>query len=355
MNHKELISGKENSMNSSRFFFIPSLIFFLTLGAPLATPAAEQKPITLTYSNFFIPQDAQAKLGEAWSREVEKRSNGRIKINYYPGGKLLKAEQTFDGILKGTCDLGMSAFSYNLGTFPVMEAIDLPLGYPSGRVATLVINQFYKKFQPKELSQVKVLYLHAHGPGLLHSKRPVNKLEDFKGMRIRSTGMSASIARALGAVPVAMSQENTYEALLNNQVDATFAPMEVLKAWNQAKVIKYTIDHCCVSYTTGMYLLMNLKKWNSLPQDIQKTFEEVSASWIAKHGEAWDSSDDEGRKYTLSLGNQIVSLPIQEEGRWADAIRPVTNNYEKNAAKKGLPGKEYVEMIYGLIGRQGKM
>jgi TRAP-type C4-dicarboxylate transport system substrate-binding protein len=174
-------------------------------------------------------------------------------------------------------------------------------------------------------------------------------------MRIRSTGMSANVAKALGAAPVAMSQENTYEALLNNQVDATFGPMEVLKGWNQAKVIKYTVDHCCVSYTTGMYLLMNLKKWNALPQDIQKAFEEVSAEWIVKHGEAWDASDEEGRKYTLSLGNQIVSLPIQEEGRWANAIRPVIDIYLNRAAKKGLPGKEYVETIYGLIGKQGKM
>lgn len=141
---------------------------------------------------------------------------------------------------------------------------------------------------------------------------------------------------------------------MNNQVDATFGPMEVLKGWNQAKVIKYTVDHCCVSYTTGMYLLMNLKKWNALPQDIQKAFEEVSSEWIIKHGEAWDASDEEGRKYTLSLGNQIVSLPIREEGRWADAIRPVIDTYANRATKKGLPGKEYVETIYGLIGKQGK-
>ncbi len=342
-------------MRSGKWFLVTSLVLSLTLWPQLPTHAAEQKPITLTYSNFFIPQDAQAKLGEAWAREVEKRANGKIKINYYPGGRLLKAEQTFDGVLKDTCDIGMSAFSYNLGTFPVMEAIDLPLGYPSGKVATFVINNFYKKFQPKELSGVKVLYLHAHGPGLLHSKKPVNKLEDLKGMRIRSTGMSANIAKALGAVPVAMSQENTYEAILNNQVDATFSPMEVLKGWNQAKVIKYTVDHCCVSYTTGMYLLMNLKKWNALPQDIQKAFEEVSAEWIVKHGEAWDAGDEEGRKYTLSLGNQIISLPIKEEERWANAVRPVIDTYVNRATKKGLPGKEYVETIYGLIGKQGKM
>jgi hypothetical protein len=54
-----------------------------------------------------------------------------------------------------------------------MEAADLPLGYPNGKVATKVVNDFYARYQPKELTDVKVLYLHAHGPGLLHTKKPV--------------------------------------------------------------------------------------------------------------------------------------------------------------------------------------
>jgi TRAP-type C4-dicarboxylate transport system substrate-binding protein len=91
-----------------------------------------------------------------------------------------------------------------------------------------------------------------------------------------------------------------------------------------------------------------------LPQDIQKNFDEVSAEWIIKHGEAWDASDQDGRQYTLSLGNKVTSLSIQEEGRWANAIQPVIDTYVKGAAKKGLPGKEYVEAIYQLIGNQGK-
>ena len=103
-----------------------------------------------------------------------------------------------------------------------------------------------------------------------------------------------------------------------------------------------------------MYVLMNLKKWNSLPPDIQKIFDGVSTEWIMKHGEAWDASDEEGRKYTLSLGNKVASLSIQEEGRWANAVRPVINEYVNGTTKKGLLGKEYVETIYELIGKQGK-
>jgi len=216
-----------------------------------------------------------------------------------------------------------------------------------------VNNEFYKKFRPKELDEVKVLYLHAHGPGLLHSKKAVYKLEDLKGLKIRSTGFSAKVAKALGAVPVAMPQGATYEALQKGVVDATFSPMEVLKGWKQAEVIKYTIECFSIGYTTGMYVIMNKKKWNSLPKDVQKVFEEVSEEWIAKHGEAWDASDEEGRKFTLSLGNKIIPLSASESARWARAVRPVIDEYVAGAEKKGLPGKEYVEAIRNLIKKYG--
>ena len=312
-------------------------------------PSAKGETINLTYSNFFPPTHIHGKLGDAWAKEIGERTNGKVKITYFPGGALLKGPQMYDGILKGITDIGMSCFAYTRGRFPVMEAIDLPLGYPSGRVATLIINDFYKEFQPKELAEVKVLYLHAHGPGLLHSKKPVYRLEDLKGMKVRSTGFFAKVCKALGAAPVAMSMGETYEALQKGVVEATVSPIEALKGWKQAEVIKYTTESYSIGYTTGFYVMMNKKKWNSLPKDVQKVFNEVSTGWIAKHAEAWDVIDVEGRKYTLSLGNKIIPLAKEESARWAKAVKPVIDEWIRSAEGKGFPGKTYVETIRKLI------
>jgi len=67
--------------------------------------------------------------------------------------------------------------------------------------------------EPAETKDVKVLFVFAHSPGFFHTNKPIEKMEDLKGLRIRSTGTSAKIAEALGAVPVAMPQSQTYEAL----------------------------------------------------------------------------------------------------------------------------------------------
>jgi len=315
---------------------------------------AQAVPIEIRYSILFPPTHIHAKLADAWSKEIEKRTNGKVKITLYPGGALLKGPKIYDGILKGITDVGMSVLGYSRGVFPAMEAIDLPLGYPNGKAATAIINDFYNKFKPKELSKVKVLYLHAHGPGLLHSKKPVNKLEDMKGLKIRSYGFNAKLAKALGGVPVAMGQGGVYEALQKGVVDATLSPMEVLKGWKQGEVIKATTECYSVGYTAGFFVFMNMDKWNSLPKDVQKVVDEVSAQWIAKQGQAWDDADKAGREFTLSLGNKIIPLSKAESARWAKAAAPVIDGYIKDKSAKGLPAKEYVDFLKTAVKKYSK-
>jgi TRAP-type C4-dicarboxylate transport system substrate-binding protein len=303
----------------------------------------------LSYANFFPPTHVQSQLAEAWIQEVQKRTDGAVEIVYYPGGALLKGPGMYDGIENEVADIGFSLFAYTAGRFPTMEALDLPLGYPSGKVATNVVNDFYNEFQPEEIAGVKLLYVHAHGPGILHSKKAVKTMEDVKGLKIRCTGFSAKAAAALGGVPVAMGQGDAYEALQRGTVEATLAPMEVLKGWKQAEVIKYTTECYSVGYTTCFYVIMNLDKWNSLPKDVQRVFEKVSEDWVSKHGEAWDASDEEGRQFTLEQGNEIIPLSEEEQARWAEAVRPVIDEYAQSLEDKGLPGKKYVEFVQKRI------
>jgi TRAP-type C4-dicarboxylate transport system substrate-binding protein len=252
-------------------------------------------------------------------------------------------------VVKGISDIGMSCFAYTRGRFPTMEALDLPLGYPSGLTATRVANRFYETFSPKELQDVKVLYLHAHGPGLLHTRKPVSTLNDLQHLKIRSTGLSAKVVEALGAVPVAMPQGSTYESLQKGVVEGTFGPIEVLKGWRQAEVVKYTTDCNSVGYTTAMFVVMNKAKWNALSPDIQKIFETTSRRWIDVHGQRWDQGDQEGRTYATSLGNEVLTLSEAESGLWKEKVRPIIDAYIANATANQLDGRAYVDMLTGAI------
>jgi TRAP-type C4-dicarboxylate transport system substrate-binding protein len=331
----------------SLFFLVAFIgVAFLTIGSL----KAEAAPIKLTFSIFFPPTHGQAIAAIDFGKEIEKRTNGKVQITAFPGGTLTKAPLCYDGVVKGISDMGNSCFAYTRGRFPVMAAVDLPMGYTSGTVATRVANEFAKSVNPKELQDVKVLYVHAHGPGLLHTKKPVRTLEDLKGMKIRATGLSAKVVEALGGVPVAMPQGGTYEALKKGVVEGTFSPMEVLKGWKQGEVIKYTTECYSVGYTTAMFIVMNKAKWNALPADVKKVIDDLSNGWVIVHGQTWDLTDQEGRNFTEKLGNELISLSDAESARWRNAVEPVIKAY----ASKTPNGATYVSTVQKLIKKYSK-
>ncbi len=299
--------------------------------------ASAQKVINLNYSNFFPAPHKNSVLAEQYCKEIEKRSGGKVKITYFPGGTLTPAAQTYDNVVKGIADIGESCFAYTRGKFPMMETLDLPLGYKTGVSATSLANAFYEKYQPKELAEVKVLWLHAHGPGILHTKKPVNKLEDIKGMKIRATGQSAKIVQALGGAPVGTTMPETYDALRTGVADGAMAPVESLQGWKWGEVVKSTTQNFGSAYTTGMFIVMNKAKWASLPPDIQKIFTDVSKEYITKQGKVWDEIDKEGYAFSKAKGNKVIPLSKDEDAKWAKAVAPLLEEQEKSLKAKGLP------------------
>ncbi len=317
------------------FSVVMAAAFFL---APCVD--AQTKPVELTYSIFFPAPHKQTVLAEEWAREIGRKTNGQVKITIFPGGTLTPADKCYDGVVKGISDIGMSVLGYTRGKFPLTEVIDLPLGYKTGISATKLINRYYQRFKPKEFDEVKVMYLHAHGPGILHTKKPVSRLEDLKGLRIRSTGLSAKVVSALGGTPVAMPMGETYDALKRGMVEGSMAPIESLEGWKWGEVVKSTTESFGSAYSTGFFIVMNKEKWNSLPPDIQKTIEKVNAEWIEKNGRLWDDIDKSGKAFTQRAGNQIISLSKEENQRWAKAVAPILDDYKQQMKQKGLPGGE---------------
>jgi len=316
-----------------------------------AQPAPTAKVIKLSYSVFFPPTHIQAVTAGEWAKEIEKRTNGQVQITMYAGGTLTPGKQCYEGVVNGISDIGMSCFAYTPGRFPLLEGLDLPLGYPSGVVATRVATELTLKYQPKEVADTHVLYVHAHGPGLLASKKPIRTLEDMKGLKVRSTGLSQKIVTALGGTPVSMEQGDTYEALSKNVVDATMCPIETLKGWKQGEVINCVTDATAVGYTTAMFVVMNKSKWDALPADVQKVFTEVGAEWVAKHGQAWDQADAEGREFVKGLNREMISLTPEQQQRWKDAVMPVLDAYVASAKEKNLPGEQFLKDAQDLVAK----
>ncbi len=324
------------------------VIFFalstFAVGIMMASVGHAQESITLRYSNWFGTSHDLSIVADQWCKEVEKRTNGKVKVRYYPGGSLVTAPQTYDSIIKGVIDVGNVCTSYNKGKFPLSEAGDLPLGHKSGSIATRMFNEYYKKFNPKDMSDVKPMHFHGQSPPITHTKKLVNKLEDLKGMRIR-LGVDPSIATNLGAVPVVMPMGDAYDAIAKGVVDGVFCNYEALKGWKLGEVVKYTTESYGMSFGSLFVVAMNKKKWDSIPPDAQKIIEQINVEWIEKTAECWDRITREGKEFVIQRGNKVIELSPEENARWAEKMQPVINDYIKRAKEKNLPGEEVVKFF----------
>jgi len=299
------------------------------------------KTVTFSYSIFFPATHAHTILATEWAKEVEERTNGAVKINMFPGGTLTPPDQCYDGVIKGISDIGMSVNSYTMGRFPLTEALDMPLGYTSGIQATRLSNAYFEKFKPKEFDDTKIMFMHAYGPGLVHtSKKQVKVMEDLKGLKIRCSGTSAKVVRALGATPVAMPQTEVYDALQKGVVDGVLCPIEALKGFKLTEVTRYTTLNYGSSYSLSFFVAMNKKKWDSLPKDVQETIEKINKEWSDKTGHCWDMIHKEAKELGLSRGHEFIALSIEEDAHWAQAVKPMMAEYVTAAKAKNLPGEE---------------
>jgi TRAP-type transport system periplasmic protein len=330
-------------------FVIAVLSLFSFCLSASGSSAAEDKVITLKYSNFFPAPHANSVIADQWCKEVEKRTNGRVKFNYFPGGTLTPPPQTYDSVVKGIADVGTSVMGYTRGRFPFFEVVDLPLAYKSAVVASRMANELYKKYKPKEFDETQVMYLHAHGPGILHSKKPVYKLEDMKGMKIRSTGLSAKIVQALGGAPVGMSMNEAYDALSKGVADGILSPNEALKGYKLGEVTAYTTENYATAYSSGFFVVMNKAKWDALPKDVQGIIEKINQEWIDKQGKLWDDIDIEGKEFAIKQGMKYIPLSPEEDARWTKAVRPILDDYVKEAKAKGLPAEEALKFCLDYL------
>lgn len=329
--------------------FVVLFVFLFSFFGLLSSPGVSKaENFTFSLSHFFPPTHfVHTEMVSQWVKEVRIATRGQVKIDVFPGATLLKPQETYDGIVSGTADIGVGVFAYNRGRFPVLEGFELPgIYFGSCTATTVVADEGVKKFNPKELSDTKLMFLYSVGPGSLYSKRPVKRLSELKGMRIRATGLTAKSIKALGAVPVAMPMPEAYEALSKGVVDGNIGPPEILKGWKQAEVTKY-ITILPPVYNSIQYCVMNLKKWNSLPPGIRYAIEKVNDGFSVKAGQIWDAQMKEnGIDYGVKEhGMKILRLPEEDNEQAMALMQPILDEYVERMKKKGLPGREILDFV----------
>ncbi len=328
-------------MSKKNCIWIIWIVFLVTFSfLPLNSSYGQAKVIELKFANFFPPPSTQSKLAEEFAIEFENQTAGRVKVRYFAGGSLLKPTTMIDGVEKGIADIGLSHIEYTPGRMPVMEAAELPLGYPTGWVANMVMTDFYMKFKPKEMDNVHVMWWHANPPSVLHTNKPVRRLEDLKGLTIRAPGVIGDVIKALGGTPAPTPAPEVYDALSKGVIQGAFMATEASKNWRLSEVTKYITNTWIVGPSYPFYVVINKSSYNKFPPEIKTVFDRLCGEYRIKFALMWNSIDFDGKDAIIKKGGEYIDLSKEEIERWRKAVQPVIEDYLKRMASKGFSESE---------------
>jgi TRAP-type C4-dicarboxylate transport system substrate-binding protein len=304
--------------------------------------------IKLNYANFPPAPTFPCVQMERWKVEVEKRTNGQVMINTFPGGTLLGAKGMMDGVIAGQADIGNICMAYQPGRFIVTNATSLPLGIPNAKVGSMALLKLYEKYQPKAFKDVIVLAMFTNAPGNVMSKVAVRTIDDIKGLDLRASGGAAQILKAWGANPVGMPMPATVEALQKGTVKGLFSSLEVMKDFKFAENCKYVTMTETVIYPFAV--VMNKGKYNSLPKDVQKVMMDLKEEQSLWTGNYMDEQIKKAIAWSKESNNvEFISLSAAEKAKWDGKLDFITDKWIKGAKKKGLPAEEIIKDIKSYI------
>jgi len=297
--------------------------------------------IELSLANYMPVMHINSVLMGKFCEDVNKRLAGKVKVTQYTGGTLLTAPKMAAGVASGIADIGLAHCSYSRGRFPVMELTELPLGAPSSFVLTHVINDFYDKFKPKEWEAYHPLMFSASPPSVIQTvNKPIKTLEDLKGVKIRGTGRSGDVVKALGATVVPVEMMDMYESLRRGVMEGNMGPFEQLKSFKTGDVLRYHTTSYMAGSGYTFYVIFNKAKWDSLPEEAKKVFTELSSQYIDLWAVEWNKTDIAGKEFFLQKGGQIVPIADNEMARWSKAVEVVITDFKKDMLAKGFSAAE---------------
>jgi TRAP-type C4-dicarboxylate transport system substrate-binding protein len=337
-----------------------AIVFFLgsMIGVGNSAQGAPAEPIELKIMHFgSVTNVIHKDVFVPWAKILEERTGGRVKATIFPGEMLGKLKDTYDAIVAGTADIGWAFTAVTPGRFPLHEVWDLPMMFPSGRVGTLAQRELFEK-EPNlraEFREVKVLWFHVGDPMTLHTaKKPIRSLEDVKGMKIRIGGGTTppSSTKALGAIPVFLPIPDTYPALERGTADGVITLFEAIRSFRFNEVTKY---HTTVPlWGTFFYVVMNKKKFESLPPDIQKIIEDISPLGATLNLDGFEKDETNVMGELKRAGHEIITLSPEEVRRWKDKVMPIRDQWVADKETKGFPARKVYDELLRLAEKYSK-
>ncbi len=302
-----------------------------------AGPAEAQQPILLKFSHVVAPNTPKGKGAERFRELAERYTKGRVKVEIYPNSQLYKDKEELEALQLGAVQM----LAPSLAKFAPLgvrefEVFDLPFIFPDRAALSRVVNgpigqQLFSKLEAKGI--IGLAYWD-NGFKVMSANRPLRKLEDFAGlrMRIQPSRVLEAQMKALGATPLAMAFSEAPAALQAGVADGTENTPSNMFTQQMHAMQKHTTlsDHGYLGYA----VIVNRKFWEAVPADLREALRRAMMEATNYANSIAQEENEQALKAMEASGmTEFHRLTSDERAAWMRALRPIHEDFAKRISR----------------------
>jgi TRAP-type transport system periplasmic protein len=309
----------------------------ILIGSAFLVPTdatAEIKEHTIRFAFQNAQEHPQGQGAKKFAELVEQKSGGKIKVRLFPSGQLGGDLQTVSSLQGGTIDMTVLNAGLLVGQVKEFGLFDLPFLFESGKEADAVVDgpfgqKLAESLAPKNL--VGLGYWDLGFRNLTNGRRPVAKLEDIQGLKVRvlQSPLYIELFNTLGANAVPLPFPELYTALEQKTVDGQENPVTVIQTSKFAEVQKH------LTFTRHVYnpqiLIFSKRVWDRYDPEEKKLIEDAAAEAKVFQRQASRDAEAKAVEQLKAQGMQLTELSPEEIARLREKVKPVTEKFAKEA------------------------
>ena len=283
------------------------------LGLAAGTAAAEE--MTLSFATGAPPGQApHPQVSLPWAAQINEKGAGVVKINVIEGFTVVAPQNFYSRLLNDVVQIASGLQGSVGGVFPLTDVARIPYLVEKAEFGSVAFWRLYKTgLLDSDYKDVHPLSLDMFPQGVLHLVKAPKSIDDFSGLKlVANSKMTSDIILKLGATPITILIQETYQALQRHAVDGTATGYPAVRAFKFDEVAPYHLD---AMLGGGAHMVvMAKKKWEALPEAVQKVIDENSGEALARHyGKVNDDEWEQGRARLVAMPSQTVVAPTPAE------------------------------------------
>lgn len=294
-------------------------------------------------AGFFIAAK-KSLFRQAFDKFVERvnsQCEGQVEISQVLSAEAVPSRQIPNALKRGVIDVAGAPPSYFSGLVPGSA------GYTAPRVdaATQRENGAYELADSALRERGNAHLLAQYGFGVrfhIFTSKPVKSIDDFKGMKLRTSNTYKAFFDALGAQPISMSRREIFTAMERGVVGGFANLNSEVEALGLGEVVKYRIDPSF--YDTIVWIAINQDTWNKM-SDAQKDCMSKAGLWQETSVNKWIADQDVSIGEKQAKGTyEVIKLPEAEAEKYVDmAYKAIWDTIEKRAPDMGAKARKLLK------------